>query len=92
MDANNAGGEIDSYWLNYSNIDTGNFWETLPVAGNNYQGTLLLIPGNDYVVRLQAATKVGLSKVFSQILIPAKEHSKFNYKTVFFNRIKKVVP
>ena len=79
LDTSNAGGEVVRYRLDYRNLDTGQAWDSLSVAGNNYEGTLLLMAGNSYMVQIRAATKVGVSGVFSQILIPAKERSKFAY-------------
>ena len=77
LDSSSAGGRVIRYRLDYRNLDTGQAWDTLSVAGNNYEGTLLLMAGNSYMIQIRAATKVGVSSVFSQILIPAKTLSKF---------------
>ena len=79
MAPSHSNGEIQRYIIDYRNLETEPSWNSEEETGTSYQKKLFLTHGSSYLVQLRAATRVGVSQVFSQILIPAQGHSKSVY-------------
>ncbi|XP_053394094.1 interleukin-6 receptor subunit beta-like [Mercenaria mercenaria] len=71
LSTEDANGNITYYRIKHRNCGTASQWETTQVKGET-QDILTLIDTDSYVIRIQAATSKGLSKVFSEIRLPAK--------------------
>lgn len=70
-----ANGNITYYRIDHRNCKAETEWETTQVKGQT-EDDLTLIDTDTYAIQIRAATSKGLSKVFSEIYIPAKSESK----------------